>query len=693
MNHLLPRIGLLTMIATALVVGSAAYWPITGAAPLDEVPVQIQREWFADWNLESRVSKAQLIMVARVGSVSPITVVHGAKAETNLREYRFAPVSILKGVFTRPELSMTDSDLGLPAPDPNVDAPLKPGEHILLVLTRSRGLSAFSCVGLQKGVSEQRQLITPLSGLDDPIVSMTKTMIRIAQSRSQQQRVELCFKELNKTSGPATVPLLLSLDSRGYWIRSSEQARLLTGLTDHESSAIRTAAASVVCRVLTSEAPIQDDDRKLLAGVLQSLLESKTVATSLRADAVRALGYLGEFGRRSDWVSQVLLDHLQALTHAERAAAATALAKLKNPDTTDAVLAALQSLPLDEYKTWESTWITAAVGLANTKAAPVLLNRLQKKLNGGHAALPEIHQLGLLKYHAAIPTLILAIEDGKHRDEIPIADAFAAIKDDRAVPALAELLKSTNSQTRSAAMRALNSINSDTVVAAIRPQLQRETDLAMKLHIAEVLGRHGINDGYNIAMEHLADPGMTITAARTLAAMKDPRTSAQLWKSVDESHDTAWTGAALQGLAAIKDPKVHSKLQTVLADERSPLLPAAIAATETLGDPSLVAAVTPFVLSRNYQTAFASISAINTLAAAADRQKSADTDSLKQAGTALIEVLNDPDIHVNLRIAALNTLQTLKDARLPATLKTLANGSLPENSPLQKSVHAALTAS
>lgn len=694
MNRLLIRIGLLAVIATALMAGSRAYWPTTSVAAMDEIPVPRQPEWFADWNLESRVAKAQLIILARVSNVSPITVVHGAKAETSLREYRFEPVSILKGVFTRPQLSMTDTDLGLPAPDASVEAPLKAGDHMLLILSRSRGLGTYCCVALPNGVNEPRQLIPRLTGPDDPIVSMTRTMIRIAKSPAQQKRVGLCLEELRQTSGPATVPLLLSLATRGYWIQSSEAATLLTKLTDNQSPAIRYAATSIVCHVLTSEAPIQDERRNVLASALQTLLDSKTAPTNLRADALKSLGYLGDFGRRTDWVSQVLVEHLQhALTHTERAAAATALAKLKNPATTDVVLKALQDLPLDEYKTWESVWVNAAVSLAGTKAAPVLLTRLQQKLHGGHAALPEIRQLGFLKHAAAIPTLIRAAEDGKHRDETLIADAFAAIKDDRAVPALAELLKSANQKTRSATMRALNAIDSDTVVEAIRPRLKRETDLAMKLHMAEVLGRHGINDGYDIAMEHLADPGMAKTAARTLAAIQDPRTSAQLWKSVEESHDTAWTGAALQGLAAIKDPKVQARLNTILTGQRSPLLPAAIAASETLGDPRLIVSITPHVLSRNYQIATDSIAAIKTLATAAARQKAAHADSLNQAGTALIEVLNDPDMHYNLRIAALSALQTLKDQRLSATLKTLANDSIPTNAELQKHVHAALTAS
>lgn len=654
-------------------------YSVTGA-PQDDSSTEVSREWFAGWTMESRVARAQLVMVARVSSVSPISVIHGAKADTNLREYRFQPVSVLKGVFTRPELSMTDTDLGLPAPDANADAPLKADEHILLILSRSRGRSTFCCVALPRGTNEPRQLIPRLAGLDDPIVAMTQTMIRISQASSRQQRAKLSIDELGQTKGPAYVPLLLSLVSRGDWIQSTAAAKLLADLTVHKSPAISTAATSVVSRVLTFDATIPKAARTVLASALQTKLNSNGLPTALRSDALKGLGHLGEFGRQEEWVSQLLVDHLQnAQTHAERGGAAAALQQLRNPATADIVLKTLQALPLDEPPAREAVYIEAAVSLARTNASPVLLERLKKKLAGVHAATSEIRRLGQLQYREAIPALLQAARDGKHNDEVQIADAFAVIKDERAIVVLADWLKSTNSKTRSAAMRALDAIDSPAIVDAIQQRFRSESDLSVKLHMATVLGRHGVGDGYDLAMEHLADAGMTTLASKALAAIKDDRTSGQLWASLNNGHDTEWAGAALQGLAALGDAKVAVRLEKILADNRSPLLPAAISAAAVLGDPSLIPSVTPHLLSRNDKTALGSMSTIKALAAAV-QEKQSNVDSLEQAGAALIEVLNNPDIHVNQRKAALSTLEALKDSRLAAAKKRLADDAFLENS-------------
>src|SRR6516162_743190 len=72
-------------------------------------------EGFEGWDLEPGVAQAHLVMVARVASISRLTVVEGAKTDLAIREYRFEPIRRLKGIFQRDQLSMTASDLGCPA--------------------------------------------------------------------------------------------------------------------------------------------------------------------------------------------------------------------------------------------------------------------------------------------------------------------------------------------------------------------------------------------------------------------------------------------------------------------------------------------------------------------------------------------------------------------------------------------------
>src|SRR5215471_222582 len=91
------------------------------------------QEGFEGWNLEPGVAQAHLVMVARVASISRLTVVEGAKTDVALREYRFQPVRRLKGIFQRDQLSMTAADLGCPPDDPTLACPLKEGEFRLLI--------------------------------------------------------------------------------------------------------------------------------------------------------------------------------------------------------------------------------------------------------------------------------------------------------------------------------------------------------------------------------------------------------------------------------------------------------------------------------------------------------------------------------------------------------------------------------
>src|SRR5688500_7016805 len=130
-------------------------------------------EDFDGWNLEPGVQKAQLIMVARVTRISRITVVEGAKTDVALREFRFQPIRVLKGIFQRDELSMTASDLGLA--DASASPPLKAGELRLLILVQQSepnpfgGPQAFGCVAPARGSTEFHERVPLLAGPDDAL--------------------------------------------------------------------------------------------------------------------------------------------------------------------------------------------------------------------------------------------------------------------------------------------------------------------------------------------------------------------------------------------------------------------------------------------------------------------------------------------------------------------------------------------
>src|SRR6476646_8409504 len=101
MNGMLHRVvGVIPLLVVALLAP-----PCRGASP---------PEGFERWDLEPGVAQAHLVMVARVASISRLTVVEGAKTDVAIREYRFQPIRRLKGIFQRDQLSMTAADLGCP---------------------------------------------------------------------------------------------------------------------------------------------------------------------------------------------------------------------------------------------------------------------------------------------------------------------------------------------------------------------------------------------------------------------------------------------------------------------------------------------------------------------------------------------------------------------------------------------------
>jgi hypothetical protein len=93
-------------------------------------------EWFRGLDLEPRLSEASLVLVGRVLDVSETRVITGGKFETSFRQFKFAPLLVLKGVFSRDSLSLTSQDLGLQRFSDF--APLEVGQVCLLMLGRTR---------------------------------------------------------------------------------------------------------------------------------------------------------------------------------------------------------------------------------------------------------------------------------------------------------------------------------------------------------------------------------------------------------------------------------------------------------------------------------------------------------------------------------------------------------------------------
>jgi HEAT repeat protein len=557
-------------------------------------------------------------------------MVEGAKTEVALREYRFQPVRRLKGIFNREQLSMTAADLGIPTGDTSLAPPLKEGEFRLLSLAQQQGLQSYGCVSAAPGATTFDQRVPLLTGPDDPLVAVVETLIKVADSRSRHERATLLVDRLADADGPSAVPLLSSLRLRADWAAADQREYVpLSRLVRNPLPAVRSAALDVLRDMLASH--VIPKDPKQLDGVaeeLREILDSDEANTRVRLTALEALGNLLVVKSDIEWTRKLLIAQLKnAATHAERAAAATALSRIDLPQAIDevrgALFDALNGLPLDETPPRESVYVRAVVRkmppdkirplLGDIPAAErVLLNRLKRSIAARQSLEAEVDPLGRIPSTTSLPLLLAAAQqpDVSQVDRQHIAVALGRLKDDRAVPALIGWLRGDDYGLKEPALAALENIDSQAAADEVRPLLKAEAHLPYKLRIARLLARHGFADGYTLATEHLADIDHTAAAILVLAALDDPRTSHDLTAVLAARPDRRWHAAALAGLATIGDAAARKELLEILADDRNPMAAGAAEAAGVASDVKLLPPLAKLVRSRNKSVALASLVAV-----------------------------------------------------------------------------------
>jgi hypothetical protein len=577
---------------------------------------------FEGWDLESGVAQAHLVMVARVVRISAVTVVEGAKTDLSLREYRFEPVRVLKGLFNRGELSMTASDLGCAMTEGPLAPSLKDDEYRLLILAQSRGFSfnggvqSYGCVTTSAQATTFDERVPLLTGPDDPLVAAVDTLIRVADSRSRRERATLLVDQLEKSSGIAAVPLLNSLARRADWAAADPRAyTALARLGQDAAPAVRHGAVAAVRDMLASgQTPRDVPGLDAMATALSLGLDSEEPRTQPRLAAIEALGYLQPLVPNVQWPRESLVGELAgAATRAERVAAATALSRGQGAAGGEAVLSALAALPLDETVERETEYARAAERLDAAGAARVTLTRLQRSAAADQSLEAEIDALGRMKSRSSLPTLLdVAVQSRTTlADRIHLALALGRLGDDRAAPVLAAGLQQEDYQLKNASLTALESIDSEAAARAVRPLLKSESFLPFKLRIARLLARHGIDDGYALATEHLSDDEHMVAAALVLAALNDPRTVKDLSAILEARPDRSWRVAALTGLAAVGDLGARAQVFEILGDDRHPLAASAAQAVGVAAHPiDLLAPTANLVGSRNRETSLAALLAL-----------------------------------------------------------------------------------
>lgn len=618
-----------------------------------------REEWYRGLELEEAAANAELILVVHVEEVSEIRIVSGGKGESATQQFRFKPLRVVKGVFARQELILGSSDLGYRFGGEMRN--LKAGQTRLLFLGRSD-------VGYRNVNERDNSLdhaLPPLADENDPLLQGVTALLALHAEPDRFRRVALLTAALAKNSGPSAVPLLAAIPSRA--LLAAQRADIAPAILRHladPSPAVRITAANALRSVLAADY-LQHDALRTAAGTaLATALGEGGRNLPARTALLEAAGELGAAPDPA-LISQLDFEK-PTRSLAEGAAQIETVGKLRLAAFKEKLLALSQSLPLDAA--YHDPTETALSRVDAAAGAAEIVRHAEEKIAAGFrceseiaaaATLPDADAAALLVRLAALP-----LNSGERQS---LADHARAVclrtPDERLVAPLAGWLAPDEPQTREAAVEALLAIGSPAAARALQPRIGQERNLHMKLRIAELLGKHGMRDGYPYAIEHVSESYLTDQAIAALVAMNDPRTLGEAKKILETSNDTTWNRAAIRILGALGAKEFAPKFTALLGDWKNPLAPSALIALADLGDPAVLPKINEALAARSETLVLAAAAAARRLLAHPEVQADGTRDQLAA-------LLADASASEQTRRAALDTLLALKDPRLDRALLT-----------------------
>jgi HEAT repeat protein len=635
-------------------------------------------------DLEDAVSRSELIVAVRLKEITEARIVHGGKQEVVTQQYKFDPVRVLKGVYARDALLLTDADLGIYRFAEGEDR-IEPEQMLLLLLGRT-GPGYFNC---NSNVPTLAQSIPRLVGRDDPLLTTVRTLIAMAQQRDRARKTSLAVEGLREVEGRAAVPLLLSLRRRP--LLAAQTPRVLEAskrsLAD-QSPVVREAAARTLQAVQDADYLEQRELRAGAGETLATALESGGPALEARIAALDALGSVGPLARQQPQLRALLRVEGPAGTLAERAALLRAVGRVGIEEQRAAVAEFLDKLALDASPELLAA-AAGALGRIDPGATATRLGaRCAAKRAAGLEIALELGLIGELPARIAAPALLEAaasLVDAQER--IAFGLAAQRVRDARLVPALAApaMLDPRQGQVRYHAVEALRLIDTGEAASALLPHLGEEVDLARKIQLAGFLGGHGFREGYPYAIEHMANAALRDGAVEALAAIRDPRTVPELRKIWETSHDAAWNAAAIRALGRLGQADLAGTMLGLAQDLEDPLAPSALIALGDLGDVRALPLARAAVGSRSDEITIAAARAAAKLLAA----PGARDDDLR---VRLAALLSDPNASGQVRSEALDALASLNDPRLGNALGVAARDARLEGNALLPVIEAHLAA-
>jgi len=297
-------------------------------------------EWYRGLDLESALADSALVLVGRVADVSETKLGVGGKGERSLLQYKFEPVSVLKGVFSRDSLLLTSDDLGT---QQFTDAsPIEPGQLRLLILGRS-----FAGYAMRRQAPTLDQAIPPLRDPNDELLGTVRVLLVVNHSSDRAEKVALLLDGLRKQKAASAIPLLVAVARRSLLAAQASGAvgSIAPHLSD-PSPAVREQASKTLYSLLKADYLNQPKFREAAVSALAASLARPDSSFAPRVAAFEALGAAGRQALENDAVkAQLELD--QPATFAEQGARLHTIGDLQLPGQSSAVLTLLKQVPLD----------------------------------------------------------------------------------------------------------------------------------------------------------------------------------------------------------------------------------------------------------------------------------------------------------------------------------------------------------
>jgi HEAT repeat protein len=633
-------------------------------------------EWYRGLDLESGLADSGLVLVGRVIDVSETKLGVGGKGERSLLQYKFEPVFVLKGVFSRESLLLTSDDLG--TQQFTDAAPIEPGQLRLLVLGHS-----FAGYAMSREAPNLDQAIPRLRDPNDELLATVKVLLAVNHSSDRAKKVALLLDGLRKQTGASAIPLLVAVERRSLLAaQTSGAVGSIAPLLSDPSPAVREQAAKTLYSLLKADYLDQPKFREAAVNALATSIARPDSSFAPRVAAFEALGAAGPQALENKAV-KTQLDLDPATTFAEQGARLHAIGDLEVPGKSGQVLTLLKQVPLDAPPEIQNGAEWAAARLDPSEGVKEVTLRIRNKYDAGLPVVTEINLLGDLPPSEAAPVLVDAAKLTLNHDErLALVSACKKIANAQLVATLATTLVPTQQDIWWYAVDALIKIDTDDAAKALQPHLLQETNLQRKLEIAEFLGR-GIRDGYPYAIEHMSEPYLREQAISALAAIREPRAVDELRKILETGNDIAWDSAAVRALGALGASDFAPQFLEMARNTGNPLGPSALIALGDLHEAKALEISRTGFASRNPERLAASARAAGNLVALPGVSAGDIRDQLST-------LLADRGAWQTARLAALNSLLGLNDPRLDGALALAVRDSGLEGSDLLNKIEEQL---